>query len=81
MPDENEHLGGVVIGPREIYDQLVGVREDVRSLAQSSDAVDKTLRDHEDRVRALEVWRYGVVASGLAGGTALITDVVVRLKG
>ncbi|MGW2539403.1 hypothetical protein ACWC5I_00645 [Kitasatospora sp. NPDC001574] len=79
MPDD-EHLGGVVIGPREIYDQLVGVREDVRSLAQSSATVDQTLKDHEDRVRALEVWRYGVVASGLAGGTALITDVVVRLK-
>ncbi|WP_282203674.1 hypothetical protein [Kitasatospora fiedleri] len=79
MPDTNEPLG-VVIGPREIYDQLVGVREDVRSLAQSSDAVDQTLKDHEDRVRQLEVWRYGVVASGLAGGTAL-ADLVIRLKG
>ncbi|MFD0400170.1 hypothetical protein [Kitasatospora sp. NPDC127121] len=77
----DEQLGGVVIGPREIYDELVGVREDVRSLAQSRDTVDAVLEDHEDRVRALERWRYGVVASGLAGGTALITDVVARLKG
>ncbi|WP_327065927.1 hypothetical protein OH807_33580 [Kitasatospora sp. NBC_01560] len=77
----DEQLGGVVIGPREIYDQLVGVREDVRSLAQSSATVDQMLKDHEDRVRALERWRYGVVASGLAGGTALAADVVARLKG
>lgn len=56
------------------------MREDVRSLAQSSATVEQTLKDHEDRVRALEVWRYGVVASGLAGGTAL-ADVVIRLKG
>ncbi|MFJ6380824.1 hypothetical protein ACIQI7_12620 [Kitasatospora sp. NPDC092039] len=28
--------------------------------------MDQTLKDHEDRVRALERWRYGIVASGLA---------------
>ncbi|MGV9263164.1 hypothetical protein ACWDRR_00705 [Kitasatospora sp. NPDC003701] len=80
MSDQDQ-LNGVHIGAREIYDQLLGVREDVRALAQNSASVDRTLEDHEDRVRGLERWRYGVVASGAAGASALISQLVSLVKG
>jgi hypothetical protein len=57
---EQEDSLGVTIGAREIYDQVVGLRDDVRSLVQSNDAVQETLTDHEDRLRSVERWKYAV---------------------
>lgn len=51
---------GVTISAREIYDQIVGLRDDVRSLVQSHDEVDKHLADHETRLRSIERWKYAV---------------------
>ncbi|MFB7643893.1 hypothetical protein ACFC0S_03145 [Streptomyces sp. NPDC056084] len=51
---------GVTIGAREIYDQLVGMREDVRNLTQAQEGVSRTLADQEDRLRALERWKYAI---------------------
>jgi len=56
---ENDPFG-VHIGAREIYDQLVGLRDDVRSLIQDGEDTARTLNDHEDRLRAIERWKYGV---------------------
>jgi hypothetical protein len=58
MP-ENDPLG-VTISAREIYDQIVGLRDDVRSLVQSNAEVGKQLDDHEDRLRSVERWKYAV---------------------
>ncbi|WP_432068237.1 hypothetical protein [Streptomyces sp. C10-9-1] len=55
MADEHDHDPlGVQIGAREIYDEVVGLREDVRSLGQQGESVDETLEDHETRIRDLE---------------------------
>jgi hypothetical protein len=51
---------GVTISAREIYDQIVGLRDDVRSLVQSNAEVGKTLEDHETRLRSVERWKYAV---------------------
>ena len=59
MADTDEPLG-VVISAREIYDEIVGMRDDVRSLAQSSHETTVTLKDHEARIRVLERWKYGI---------------------
>ncbi len=66
---------GVHIGAREIYDQVIGLRDDVRSLVQSSEDVEKTLEDHEQRIRGIERWKYSVPAaalSALAGAVVTI---------
>jgi hypothetical protein len=51
---------GVTISAREIYDQIVGLRDDVRSLVQSNAEVGKQLDDHENRLRSVERWKYTV---------------------
>jgi hypothetical protein len=66
MPEANDPLG-VTIGAREIYDQVVGLRDDVRSLTQTNAQVEEKIDDHEERIRAIERWKYAVPA-GLATG-------------
>ncbi|MFF4952275.1 hypothetical protein [Streptomyces chattanoogensis] len=67
-------LSGVTISAREIYDQIVGLRDDVRSLTQSNTDVAKTLEDHEERIRGVERWKYSVPVGVIAGvGGALVT--------
>jgi anti-sigma-K factor RskA len=61
---------GVVISARDIYDELVGMRDDVRSLAQSSRTAEERQNDHESRIRSLERWRYGIPASVVAAVVA-----------
>lgn len=67
----------VTIGAREIYDELVGVRSDVRSLVESRADIDKTLGDHESRIRGLERWKYGipgvVALSAVAAGVQIFS--------
>jgi hypothetical protein len=58
---------GVTISAREIYDEIVGMRADVQSLAQSNASSSATLADHESRIRAVERWKYGVPAATLSG--------------
>jgi hypothetical protein len=62
----------VTIGAREIYDEIVGTREDVRSLKQDRENVNDTLDDHETRIRSVERWKYGVPVATLAGVVATI---------
>lgn len=56
--DHND--GSVRVTLRDVYDEVKGLREDVRaSLTQSRDnAAD--LSDHEVRVRELERWKYAL---------------------
>jgi len=69
MAEQSEDLGAVTIGAREIYDQLVGLREEVRTSTHTLQSTAETLADHETRIRAIERWKYSVP-------TALVTAVV-----
>ncbi|MGW3724843.1 hypothetical protein [Streptomyces sp. NPDC000851] len=66
---DNEDVGTVTIGAREIYDQLVAMREEVRASTQSHATVAEKLADHEERIRGVERWKYAVPA-------ALVTTVM-----
>lgn len=72
-----DELGVVQVGAREIYDTLLAVREDVRSLAQTRESVDKQLTEHTDRITKLEGTlariKYGLPASAV---TALVSAAV-----
>jgi hypothetical protein len=61
---------GVTISAREIYDQIVGLRDDVRSLVQSNHEVGKQLDDHEDRLRSVERWKYTVPVAAITALTS-----------
>lgn len=63
----NEPLLGVTITSREIYDEIVGMREDVRSLTQHHESVTGKLADHEDRLRTLERWKYALPTAAVTG--------------
>lgn len=79
MPNSEEPLG-VTIGAREIYDAVLGVREDVRSLKQDNKSVNETLDDHEDRLRSVERWKYGVPVATLSGLIAVAAAVYSAVK-
>ncbi|MGW2425068.1 hypothetical protein ACWC0C_38500 [Streptomyces sp. NPDC001709] len=78
MDDEREDPLGVRIGAREIYDEVVGLREDVRSLGQQGESVEETLEDHENRIRGLESER-GKFVLPVALITAVATVVAAGL--
>ncbi|MBA0054305.1 hypothetical protein E0L36_26670 [Streptomyces sp. AJS327] len=73
MSDDRDSVGGVTIGAREIYDAVQSLREEVRSLAQTREAVDSTLEDHEERIRGIERWKYALpVAAVTSAGTLIL---------
>lgn len=72
---------GVTIGAREIYDQVIGLRDDVRSLVQSSEDVEKTLDDHEQRLRGIERWKYSVPAAALTSVVGAVVTIVKTTGG
>lgn len=77
MGSQGDDLGAVTIGAREIYDELVAMREEVRTSTQSLQGVADTLADHEQRIRSVERWKYSIpaalAASVISSGVALIT--------
>lgn len=68
---ERDELGGVTIGAREIYDELVALRGDVRNLSHTHEAVTQPLTDHKTRLRGMGRWRYALpaVATLTSAGT------------
>ncbi|GAB7185937.1 hypothetical protein ATKI12_5768 [Kitasatospora sp. Ki12] len=56
----------VRVSPREIYDEIVGMRSDVRSLGEQTQEVRDQLADHEARLRTLEAWKYALPIATLA---------------
>lgn len=64
MSDQNDSLG-VTISAREIYDQIVGLRDDVRSLTHSNTTTAETLSDHESRLRSVERWKYALPTAAI----------------
>lgn len=77
MSDEQDPLG-VHIGAREIYDQVVGIRDDVRSLVEEREDTARKLEDHEERLRGLERFKNSVPLASVA---ALLTAGASLLKG
>lgn len=57
---------GVHVSAREIYDEIVGMRGDVRSLTESREDTHDTLADHESRLRSIERWKYAMPVATLA---------------
>lgn len=75
MNEDRDPLA-IQIGAREIYDQLVGLRDDVRSLIQDREAVNNTLGDHEERLRVIERWKYSVPVAALASIVSAVAAIV-----
>lgn len=74
-------LGSVTIGAREIYDELVAMRDDVRSSSQHLATVADTLSDHEDRLRGLERWKYSVPAALVTAVLSAAVTLFTKLGG
>ncbi|MER5862212.1 hypothetical protein [Kitasatospora sp. NPDC002040] len=69
------------MGAREIYDQVIELRSEVRSIGQQAEGVRAELDDHESRLRALEAWRYALPVAALTGvGGALVAIVQAVAK-
>jgi len=80
MAEPNDSLG-VTISAREIYDQIVGLRDDVRSLVQSNAEVSKELDDHETRLRSVERWKYAVPATLIVSLASAGTTIIKAIGG
>lgn len=66
MSDDRDELR-FSVGAREIYDELTGMRSDVRQLVDDHKDTTRILADHEDRIRGMERWRYALPASAVVG--------------
>jgi hypothetical protein len=66
-----EEAGGVVITNKDIYTEVVKMKEAVTAMAPLA----LTAADHETRIRSLEKWKYALPASLVAGGIGLYQSV------
>jgi hypothetical protein len=75
--NDDRDLGHVTIGAREIYDELVAMREESRNSGQLLQGVVTTLADHETRIRGMERWKYSLpaalVTAVISAGVTLVT--------
>lgn len=73
-------LGPVTIGAREIYDQVVAVRGVVDRLTDQHQDQERTVTDHEARIRSLERGRWPLpTVSVLVALVALLITVLPKL--
>lgn len=77
MSDDRD-VFGVHIGAREVYDQLIGLREDVQTLVHQGRATTEQLADHEDRIRTIERWKYGVPTAVLASVASVAVALLTK---
>ena len=70
---------GVHITMREIYDQIIGVREDMQRISLTSEETMRTLADHEARIRAIERWKYGVIVALISALSTTVTAVLGKV--
>lgn len=64
---------GISVGFERIYDDLQTVKADVADIKA---AVVPMVKDHEERIRSLEVWRYGIPAAVLVALVGLLVKVL-----
>ncbi|MEW2034908.1 hypothetical protein AB0901_30955 [Streptomyces roseifaciens] len=67
---------GVRIGAREIYDEVIGLRAEVRTMSQQGETARVELDDHEERIRDLERWRYALPVAVLSGVLAAAVTIL-----
>lgn len=70
---------GVVIGLKEIYDQLVILATKVEVMLGSQIDADKLIADHETRLRALERGRWPLPTLGVLLALASVVVAVIAL--
>lgn len=80
MTDDDPKGGGVIITPRDIYDQLTELKFHVAELVHRLDRSQDSDRDHEERIRDLERWKYAISASLVSAMSALIIQLVQIFK-
>lgn len=64
-----------------VREMVVEIRNDVKELnrkAEHMEAVSQDIVDHEDRIRGLERWKYGIPFSGVLAIVAAVTAVLGR---
>lgn len=54
----SDPLGPIVVTSRDIYDELVRMRQAVDRLVDRHDALERDSQDHEARIRSLERGRW-----------------------
>lgn len=81
MIDRDHDPFGVTISAREIYDQIVGLRDDVRSLVQSNTELGKQVDDHEERLRSIERWKHAVPVATIGAVASAGVTIFTALKG
>lgn len=79
MADPGEDLGTVTIGAREIYDELVAMRGEVRASAQTHATVAEKLADHEDRLRSVERWKHANITALTIAVISAVVTLVTKL--
>jgi hypothetical protein len=72
---------GVVITTRDIYDKVVEVGGKVDGMLAAHERTREQVRDHEQRIRATERWRYALPVSVLLGVMSAASSVLVTLAG
>lgn len=77
MAEPDGGLGGVTIGAREIYDELVALRGDVRSLTETREMTQQEMADMRSRLTTVERWIWSAPAALLTG---VATAAVVLMK-
>lgn len=77
----SDEPNGVYISLRDIYDELVKVKDSVQYLANGVDSSKDIQKDQEERIRGLERWRYGLTVSAALGIISLILTVIQTLGG
>ena len=75
MPDEGGDLGVVHIGAREIYDAVMATNTAVQSLCEERDRTAETLKEHRERIKSLERWRYTLPVSAVLTLGTLVAKV------
>jgi hypothetical protein len=65
VPEEGDDLGVVRIGAREIYDAVMETNARVQSLQEERDRTAETLKEHGNRLKSLERWRYTLPVSAV----------------
>ena len=76
-----EHLEGVEIGVREIYDAVLGLRIAVDRLTDRHVGIHTRIDDHECRLRSLEGARWplpalAVAVAAISLGVSLLPDIL-----
>lgn len=64
-----------------VREMVAEIRADVKDLNRKAEHMEEAaqdIRDHEDRIRGLERWKYGIPFSGVLAIVAAITAVLGR---